>query len=516
MTQWTSGYVAEVDYPYGYYREMSPALLSLAVLNRNVSASHPRVPRYLELGFGQGLALNIHAAACPGEFWGTDFNPVHASNAQEMAEASGAGPRLFDLSFAELAVRDDLPEFDMIAVHGVWSWISDENRATIVDLVRRKLAAGGMLYISYNCTPGWSPIMPLRHLMQLHAALAGSEDEGMTGKIGAAIEFTQRVVDAGATYFRDNPAVAAWLKRIQQQNRHYLAHEYFTRDWQPMPFSQVAEWLSQAKLSFCASADLLTHVDQIHLTREWQELLGGIGHPILRESVRDYLVGQQFRKDIFIKGGRTMLPPEQFERFRDQGFVLTIAAPDVPMQIKTMRGPVNLPERICQAVIAALSERGYVPKTVGELLAHPACQAFPPGHLIQTLVVLTGAGHVLPVQRDEAIAMARPRCEALNDYLCQRARHTGDAAYLASPVTGMGISVQRVGQLFLLARQQGRAEAPDWARFVWEIVEAQGQRLIKDGKTLDSAQDNLAELTAQAQTFALKRLPILKAIGITA
>jgi hypothetical protein len=33
---------------------------------------------------------------------------------------------------------------------------------------------------------------------------------------------------------------------------------------------------------------------------------------------------------------------------------------------------------------------------------------------------------------------------------------------------------------------------------------------------LDSAQENLEELTAQAQTFALKRLPILKAIGIAA
>ena len=49
MSARTSGYV---NYPYGYYREMSPPLLSLAVLNRNISASHSRVPRYLELGFG--------------------------------------------------------------------------------------------------------------------------------------------------------------------------------------------------------------------------------------------------------------------------------------------------------------------------------------------------------------------------------------------------------------------------------------------------------------------------------
>jgi len=76
--------------------------------------------------------------------------------------------------------------------------------------------------------------------------------------------------------------------------------------------------------------------------------------------------------------------------------------------------------------------------------------------------------------------------------------------------------VPRRGQLFLLARQQGHHEPQTWARFVWAIIAPQGQRLIKDGKALESAQENLAELTAQAHAFALKRLPILKAIGIAA
>jgi hypothetical protein len=161
-----------------------------------------------------------------------------------------------------------------------------------------------------------------------------------------------------------------------------------------MPFSQVADWLSQAKLSFCASADLLSHVDEIHLTREWKELLGAIKHATLRESVRDYLLAQQFRRDIFIKGGRAMLPPEQFERIRAQGFVLTTVALDVPMQLKSVRGTVSLPAKSCQAAMAALSENGHSPKTVAELMTHPACRSLPPGHLIQTLVILTGAGHV--------------------------------------------------------------------------------------------------------------------------
>ena len=91
MNEWTSGYVSDVDYTHGYYRELSLPILALALLNRGVNATHGRPLRYLELGFGQGLSLNIHAAACLGEFWGTDFNPGQAANAKEMAEVSGSG-----------------------------------------------------------------------------------------------------------------------------------------------------------------------------------------------------------------------------------------------------------------------------------------------------------------------------------------------------------------------------------------------------------------------------------------
>ena len=101
-------------------------------------------------------------------WWGTDFNPAQAGFAQELAVASGAGARLFDESFAEFCHRADLPDFDYIGLHGIWSWISDPNRAVIVDFVRRKLKVGGVLYMSYNTYPGWAPMLPLQHLSLIH------------------------------------------------------------------------------------------------------------------------------------------------------------------------------------------------------------------------------------------------------------------------------------------------------------------------------------------------------------
>lgn len=119
MKSWTSGYTAEIEYTHGYNRDLSPVFLSLALLHGGVRQDTKQPLRYLELGFGQGLSLNIHAAACAGEFWGTDFIPSHAANARELASASGADARLFDMSFQELAALDELPEFNVIVLHGI-------------------------------------------------------------------------------------------------------------------------------------------------------------------------------------------------------------------------------------------------------------------------------------------------------------------------------------------------------------------------------------------------------------
>jgi SAM-dependent methyltransferase len=152
LSDWTSGYVADIGYTYGYYNELNPLRVKLAFLQRGLV--YPQVGAACELGFGQGLSANIHAAASTTTWYGTDFNPSQASFAQDLAARSGAGGKLFDQAFADFTRRQDLPDFDFIGLHGIWSWISDENRAVIVDFIGRRLKVGGVLYISYNTLPG--------------------------------------------------------------------------------------------------------------------------------------------------------------------------------------------------------------------------------------------------------------------------------------------------------------------------------------------------------------------------
>jgi hypothetical protein len=54
---------------------------------------------------------------------------------------------------------------------------------------------------------------------------------------------------------------------MNAQSRLYLAHEYFNRDWLPMPFSKMAQWLAPAKVGFACSADYLSHIDAVSIAR---------------------------------------------------------------------------------------------------------------------------------------------------------------------------------------------------------------------------------------------------------
>jgi hypothetical protein len=61
---------------------------------------------------------------------------------------------------------------------------------------------------------------------------------------------------------------------------------------------------------------------------------------------------------------------------------------------------------------------------------------------------------------------------------------------------------------------QGRKTPDEWAAHAWEVVAAQGQRIQRDGRTLETAEENIAQLVTDARQLAERRLPMLKALQI--
>ena len=509
MTDWTAGYVADIGYTFGYYSELNPLRVRLALLHAGYCP--PEVTTACELGFGQGVSVNIHAAAAPVRWHGTDFNPAHAVFGRELADSSGAHADLGDDSFAEFARRTDLPAFDFIGLHGVWSWISDENRATIVELASRRLKPGGVLYISYNTMPGWALFAPMRRLMTEHAAVLGAEGQGIVGRIDGALGFAERLVATAPGYLRANPLVEERLKQMKEHNRNYLAHEYFNRDWLPMHFADMAKWLAPAKLTYVCSAHFLDHVEAMNHTQDQRDLLKEIPDRLFRETVRDFMSNQQFRRDYWIKGGRRLSYLEQAEALRRERVVLCTPRGDIKFSLTGALGEVTMSGAIYAPILDAMAD--HQPKTIAALEQIAAAQGFAFPLLLEAVLVLVGKGDLAPALEDAVAAQARPRTDRLNRHLMKLACSGSEVPYLASPVTGGAVGCNRLEQMYLLAASQGHPES-EWPGFAWRALSLLGQKLIDKGRLLASTEENLAELSTQTRAFADGRWPVLKALQV--
>jgi hypothetical protein len=254
-----------------------------------------------------------------------------------MGSASGAQIHISDDSFKAFAARRDTPEFDIIALHGAWSWVSAASRKAILEVIRRKLCLGGIVYISYNCLPGWAPIIPIRELLRLYHEVVSGQMAGSIGSIDNAVMMSAELLTVGSAFLRENPAAANHLEQIEKKNRNYIGHEYLNNDWHITSFSDMASDMESAKLTYVGPTRLIDRIDSLHLTPEGKKLLNDIARPIYRETVRDYLVNARFRCDVFVKGPRTLTGPEQMSAWGAQPFILTSDVSNIPMTVGCAR-----------------------------------------------------------------------------------------------------------------------------------------------------------------------------------
>ncbi len=510
MSDWTSGYVSDIGYTYGYYNELNPTRSTLAFLNAGYAP--PSTGVHCELGYGQGLSVNVHAAASGETWFATDFNPSQAAFAQSLASASGSDAHLSDEDFVKFCSRSDLPDFDSIGLHGIWSWISDENRAIIVDFIRRKLKVGGALYIAYNTQPGWATFAPMRHLMTEHSSVMGSPGQGVVSRVNGALVFAQKLLDTNPIFAKANPNVVERLKKVAAQDRHYLAHEYFNKDWHPMHFSTMSNWLTPAKISFACSANYHDHISAVNLSADQQAMLNEIVDSTFKESVRDFMVNQQFRKDYWVKGPRKLSTTEQTELINRHKLVLVNARENISLKIPSSLGEASLSEAVYAPILDLMSDHKV--RNVQEIISMIQDKSIGFAQVVQAAMVLIGSGQMSSVQSDAQIAKAKKTSSKLNKALMEKAHYSAEISFLASPVTGGGIVVDRFQQLFLQSIIQGKHQPEEWANDVWSVLFSQNQRLLKEGQTLNSSEENVHELKKMATDFANKRMPILKALEV--
>ena len=173
MSGWGGGYVTDITYMTGYYRQQSPSVIALGACwagwPRRCLAPTIRCS-YLELGCGQGFGALVLAASNPHwKVTAIDFNPAHIAAARDWAAQAG----LNNVSFleADLSTLAEDPAAARCRKR-------TSSAARPVELgapgraVRDRPAAaakvkpGGAVHVSYNALPAWGGALGMQRVMR--------------------------------------------------------------------------------------------------------------------------------------------------------------------------------------------------------------------------------------------------------------------------------------------------------------------------------------------------------------
>ncbi len=336
---------------------------------------------------------------------------------------------------------------------------------------------------------------------------AGEDVDGGAGidtlQTTGALAFLEQLKNTKSVYLQ-NSAAARRLEQLKSQNRSYLVHEYFNEHWTALYFDQVHDSMERAKLTYIGSAHLIDNMDNLNLTGEAIQELAKIHDPVYREVVRDFYLNSTFRRDVYVRGVDMLTPAAQTEQFRAMKFMLTVEADQVKLEHQTALGKLQLQENVYRPITNCLREAGVL--SIAELEAKLSAQGINLQRLIQSLLVMTGMSYTHPlVEGTDPTAAQR-----FNQAVLQRSLQDGSISYLCSPVIGNGVMVPRLEQWCLL----GELDPQQSLEHLWDGLKASGVKFTKEGKTLETPEENWQFLQESAEKFALNRRPILKKLGI--
>jgi len=293
---------------------------------------------------------------------------------------------------------------------------------------------------------------------------------------------------------------------------YYLAHEYFNRDWPLTYFAEMVKLLEPAKLSFACSASYSDHINVLNLTQEQQNFLKEIPDDDFRESVRDFIVNRQFRRDYWVKGARKLSAQEQLNELRKIRILLVVSKDDVDSKVKSSLLGVNIQEAVFTPLMAALAKHQVFSLSELEILLEKDKVTIK--SLVQAVMILISEGYVAIAQDEELVNNSRERAVKFNQHILDETEGSDDINFIVSPVTGSGVHVNRFERLFIKYIKLGISDPKEWSEKAWALLSSSNQRFLKDGKTIESDEDNLAEMLRRANEFLIKRMQVMKALQI--
>lgn len=498
MSDWGAGYITDIAYLPGYYRQQAPAHLDMIARLSGIAFRLPEDFAWVEIGCGTGFGAAIVAATNPrATVVGIDFNPAHIAAARALAEeASLANVAFLEADVATLAdspALQDIPEADIVTMHGVWSWVPEPVQRGIVRLLGARVKPGGLVHVSYNALPSWQGGLAWQRLVrEAGLRLAGRSDH----QVRAGVEVAAALREAKAHHLI-GPLAAVMGEKATRMPVAYLAHEFMNATWRPCFFADVAAALAPAKLEFAGSALPIEQFPDLVMNDAQRAVYDRFDDAAMRETVKDCCLDRGLRQDLFVRGARRLDRAERDAALLEVSLGLMVPAAKFAFETDMPAGHASFSPEFYRPIAEALATR---PHTVGELLALPEAKGRK-DNPAEVAGVLVGTEQAIPLLRPGATQSAQ--AIALNAALARRVvtpAQAGRGFALCAHAVGGGVpaSVPEMHVAQRLLHGEGREAIPAWTAALDSGDDAERTAGIADG---------LAEILDQ-------RVPLWRALGV--
>lgn len=247
--------------------------------------------RILELGCAAGGNIIPIALVYPDtEIVGIDSSEVEIKMGQEMI----ADLSLNNISLRNQSILDFEKEegtFDYIICHGVYSWVPDEVRESILKICNQNLSQNGIAYVSYNTLPGWNMMNNIRDLMLWHT----KNIEDSMSKVRQARSILKFITDG---LEQENSAYSQFLRQeikvIENQTDNYILHEHLSPNNKPFYFNEFLGDATKHELAYLGDSILSTMYTD-NLPPKFSNELKKISNLAAVNQYMDFIRNNRFR-----------------------------------------------------------------------------------------------------------------------------------------------------------------------------------------------------------------------------
>jgi SAM-dependent methyltransferase len=291
------------DTPYVHAPMMRshPGRLAAQAVWRGLTAPDAARARVLEIGCASGGNLLPLAATMPqARFLGVDLSPVQIAAGEARRRRYRLGNvELRADSFEALSAADGA--FDVIICHGVYSWIPEPLRESLLRVIRERLAPDGIAMVSFNVLPGWRLFQIARDAMLLNARLL--EDPAQRAQ--ATRELFKLLQTQSANRYSYGKFWRDEATHMAAGGDAYLAHEIFEESNAPETFADFAGRAGRFGLDYLGEAAVVAN-NEADLAPEGADSIRRLsgGDRLKRETYIDIFSGRSFREALLVRSGR--------------------------------------------------------------------------------------------------------------------------------------------------------------------------------------------------------------------